>query len=141
MLNNLRLDETVPISTSAGSSEYHWLGSAQLFQDNTARGHYEGQFFNDPQFLLLSCKDFSLLSPFNQQQYLKEISEALHHWQDFGNSCPRIDKFILLHYDNDNPLTATEQETAALLHENLNTSRHYLIEVRIKKGQKQENKT
>ena len=66
-------------------------------------------------FQLISHENFSLLSLLDQQQYFNEISGALHHWQDFGNFCPRIDKFILSHYDKDNRLTATKQETAALL--------------------------
>lgn len=115
--NNFRLDETAPIITSDCSTECQCLGSTQPLE-NRAQVHSEGHLFDNRQSQLLSHEDFSCLSLFKQQQYFNEISEALHHWQIFGNSCPRIDNFILSRYDNDNRLTATEQETAALLQEN-----------------------
>ncbi|CAI7625869.1 unnamed protein product [Penicillium pancosmium] len=116
---NFRLDGTAPISTSAGSSKRQCLESAQPFRENRARAHSKCRLFKNMHLQLISHEYFSLLGPLEQQQYFNKISAVLHHWQDFGNSCPRIDKFILSHYDKFNRLTATEQETAALLKESI----------------------
>jgi len=95
----------------------HEIGSTQnpvIISDNQDSAQPD----DNKQLQLLSHEDFRLLSPFNQQEYFNKISEALHHWQNFGDSCPRIDKFILSHYDKDNRLTTIEQETAARIQEN-----------------------
>lgn len=115
---NFRLDGTAPISTSAGSSKRQCLESGQPFRKNRARAHSKDHIF-DMQLQLFSHEYFSLLSPLCQKQYFNEISEALHLWQNLGYSCPRIDKFILSRYDNDNRLTATEQWAAALMQESI----------------------
>ncbi|CAI7605585.1 unnamed protein product [Penicillium manginii] len=116
---NFRLDGTAPISTSAGSCKRQCLDSAQPFRENRARAHSKRRIFENMHLQLVSHEHFSLLGPLKQQQYFNKISAVLHHWQDFGNSCPRIDKFILSHYDKFNRLTATEKETAALLKESI----------------------
>lgn len=57
---------------------------------------------------LLTYEEFESLRDSDKLQYFDKMTVALARWVNFEKSCPRIDEFVLRHYDNNNRLLSDE---------------------------------
>lgn len=56
----------------------------------------------------LTYKTFESLQPLHKMRYFDKLTAASTSWTAFEKSCPRLDKFVFQHYDNNNYLFCDE---------------------------------
>lgn len=110
--DRVRLSESTTPSTFIRYAACRDFDISRLDEDRKSNARQSENGFNSNPVIAesdpLTYKAFESLEAWRKMQYFDKLTAASTSWAAFEKSCPRLDKFIFQHYDNNNYLSGDE---------------------------------
>ncbi|KAJ5100968.1 hypothetical protein N7456_007020 [Penicillium angulare] len=110
--DTVKLSESTSPTTFTRYSACRDFDITRLFQDPEFNARQSENGSNDNSVIVesefLTYEAFESLQDSHKMRYFDKLTAASTSWALFEKSCPRLDKFVFQHYDNNNYLSWNE---------------------------------
>jgi hypothetical protein len=110
--DSVRLSESTTSSTFIKYPACRAFDITRLSQDSSSNARQNEDGSDDNSVIVesesLTYEAFESLKDARKMQYFDKLTAASTSWAAFEKSCPRLDKFVFQHYDNNNYLPCEE---------------------------------